>query len=258
MGKPLGESLPESCSLEQRSGCPTYSGEGESRCYMKSTTLTKPALQQVFHKGLIINKTRSNSFSESANNSHYLVKANPPIDPTESTSQEASWTESTNRKRLRNSPDAQTRTLKQTKLNYWLVAPVTTSNRFDLLDDESQITANPAPKPIRPPPIFVDKVSNMQPLSKMLEEVASNDYVIKVLQGERVKIQSKSSDTYCLIYKELKKRNTEFFTYQPKQNRSFRVVLKHMHPSTDTDDLKAALEELNLSNLSWMFQMSNI
>lgn len=36
----------------------------------------------------------------------------------------------------------------------------------------------------------------------------------------------------------------EFHTYKPKQERSFKVVLKHMHHSTHTEDIKKALEEL--------------
>ncbi|GBP64658.1 Nucleic-acid-binding protein from transposon X-element [Eumeta japonica] len=79
----------------------------------------------------------------------------------------------------------------------------------------------------------------------MLESVASGDYEIKILQGERVKIQTKSPESYSTIYKELKNRSTEFFTYQPKQERSFRVVLKRIHPSTSTDDIKQALEDLH-------------
>lgn len=43
---------------------------------------------------------------------------------------------------------------------------------------------------------------------------------------------------------EFQKKAIEFHTYKPKEERSFRVVLKNMHPSTDTTDFKAAIEEL--------------
>lgn len=78
----------------------------------------------------------------------------------------------------------------------------------------------------------------------MLEDVAHKDYEIKILQGERVKIQDKSTESYSTIYEELESRNTEFYTYQPKREKNFRVVLKRMHPSTDTEEIKQALEEL--------------
>jgi len=38
-------------------------------------------------------------------------------------------------------------------------------------------------------------------------------------------------------------RNTEFHTYKPKQERSFRVVLKNIHPSTDLNDIKQSLTD---------------
>ncbi|CAG4982065.1 unnamed protein product [Colias eurytheme] len=93
--------------------------------------------------------------------------------------------------------------------------------------------------------MFIDKVSNIQPLLQLLEEVAQGDYEVKVLRNERVKIQPKSAESYSTIYKELRKKNTEFYTHQPKVERSFRVILKHLHPSTDKESIKTALEELD-------------
>jgi len=42
--------------------------------------------------------------------------------------------------------------------------------------------------------------------------------------------------------KELKNKNTEFHTYKPKQERSFKVVLKHIH--VNLDDIKKEIEDL--------------
>jgi hypothetical protein len=38
-------------------------------------------------------------------------------------------------------------------------------------------------------------------------------------------------------------KNTEFHTCKPRQERSFRVVLKHIHPSTDLNDIKQSLKD---------------
>jgi len=38
-------------------------------------------------------------------------------------------------------------------------------------------------------------------------------------------------------------KDTEFHTYKPKQERSFRVVLKNIHPSTDLNDTKKSLTD---------------
>ncbi|CAG4954316.1 unnamed protein product [Colias eurytheme] len=205
----------------------------------------KTMTQQLFHKGMFINRPRSSSFSGSTNQRNTDL-----VDKTteESESEEQLFTEVYYGKRQRSSPDALIRNQKQAKLNYWLATPaVPTSNRFKALDDIEQAdkSETQAPKPIRPPPLFIDGVKNIQPLMKLLEDVAKEDYEIKVLRGDRVKIQPKSAEAYSTIYKELKAKDTEFYSYQPKQDRSFRVVLKNLHPSTDKEDIKIAIEELH-------------
>ncbi|OWR42620.1 Nucleic-acid-binding protein from transposon X-element [Danaus plexippus plexippus] len=74
--------------------------------------------------------------------------------------------------------------------------------------------------------------------------MAKGEYEIKILQSKRVKIQAKSPEPYSTIYKKIKSRNTEFYTYNTKQERSFRVVLKCIHHSKDIDLWKEALEDL--------------
>jgi len=48
--------------------------------------------------------------------------------------------------------------------------------------------------------------------------------------------------------KELKNKNTEFYTYKPKQGRSFKnyfkVVLKYIHTTANLDDIKKEIEDL--------------
>jgi len=49
---------------------------------------------------------------------------------------------------------------------------------------------------------------------------------------------------YINIVKELKNKNTEFHTYKPKQETSFKVVLQHIHATADLDDIKKEIEDL--------------
>jgi len=53
---------------------------------------------------------------------------------------------------------------------------------------------------------------------------------------------SQSSIAYVNIVKELKSKNTEFYTYKPKQEKSFRIVLKHIHVTVNLD--KIEIEDL--------------
>lgn len=77
----------------------------------------------------------------------------------------------------------------------------------------------------------------------LLNEKARDDYEIKILRDHQVKIQPTSIQAYETVVNELQGRGTEFHTYKPKQDRSFRVVLKNMHPHTDTDEIKNAIED---------------
>lgn len=75
-----------------------------------------------------------------------------------------------------------------------------TSNQFALLDNEIPIqeSSNPIEKEknIKPPPIFIEKVSNIQPLITLLSQTVPNQYEIKVLRNEQVKILPKCHESY--------------------------------------------------------------
>lgn len=99
-------------------------------------------------------------------------------------------------------------------------------------------------KPPKPLPIFfVDRVSNIQSLIVLPNCTIKDDYEIKVLSNEQLKLQPKTLEAYSLLVKDLKLKNTEFHIYKEKQERSFRVVIKNVHHSTDIQELKQAIEE---------------
>ncbi|KAH9638226.1 hypothetical protein HF086_017318 [Spodoptera exigua] len=158
------------------------------------------------------------------------------------------WTQVTGKKRPNSSPESNANQ-KQTKLDtYWLSQsqPIPTTNQFaclesDNLEAEETVVEQKIDKP---PPIFVDKVGNIQPLLTILNEHAHDKYNLKVLNNDQVKIQAKDPDKYRNIVHQLELRNTEFFTYKPRQERGFKVVLKNMHPSTNPEEIKAALNEI--------------
>lgn len=101
----------------------------------------------------------------------------------------------------------------------------------------------PNDKPPKPPPIFVDKVSNIQPLLQLLKEIADGNFDIKVLSNDKVRIQPQTAEIYSKIVKCLQLKDTEFHTYKPKSERSFKVVLKNLHPSTDIEEIKKEITE---------------
>lgn len=127
---------------------------------------------------------------------------------------------------------------------YWLGVP--TKNRFEALTELTELNTNEEPiipRLPRPPPIFIDDVENIQPLKLMLDQIAGDQYLMKILYDKKVKVMAKTSDKYTLIIKGLKDKKTKFYTYQPKQERTFRVVLRGLHHSTELTELKDEIEK---------------
>lgn len=126
---------------------------------------------------------------------------------------------------------------KQTKLTrYWLSAPASTSNQFDGLDEVENVpSAAPEPKP---PPIFINDVQNIAPLRELLQQIAPDGYSMKIINSNNVKIMCKSKELYSSVINSLTEKSTKFHTYQLKENRAFRVVLRHVHHTTDIEEIK--------------------
>lgn len=199
----------------------------------------KPMVQQALHKGLFITRPRSLPDEE------LNTGSNPNIVDNSNNQQ---WITVSNKKRPLASPENKENQNKQSKLDsYWLSQPIDLTNSFSGLEeekDESPSGNQPSYQKLsRPPPIFIDKVGNIKPLIKLLDEHAQDNYTVKILRNDRVKIQPTISEAYTNIVKQLEIKETEFYTYKPKQERSYKVILKKIHPSTCIDDIKEALAE---------------
>ena len=105
-----------------------------------------------------------------------------------------------------------------------------------------------------PPPIFIDDVIGIQTMIRTIEKgISKEDYKLKI-NNNNAKILLTHPDAYRKITKLLKALNAKFHTYQFKQERPFRVVLRNIHHSVDLDELKFELQTLghevtNISNI---------
>lgn len=176
----------------------------------------------------------------------------------------------TKNKRGRESP-GKLSTTKQSKLvDYWLgkPPPLPTTNRFEAIATENDKGIAPmeqenvndqpetpetttqgqnqtsAPKIVRPPPIYVHGVEEIKPLRDLLEKYAPGGYTLKAMRGDDIKILVQTEDHYRVIIKQLMERKTDLHSYQCKSERTFRVVLKNLHQSTDPEDIKEELKML--------------
>jgi len=83
--------------------------------------------------------------------------------------------------------------------------------------------------------------------SQLLKEVAIDEYEIKIMNE-----QTEISIAYINIVKDLKNKNTEFHIYKPKQERSFKVILKHIHAIMNLDDIKKEIKDLGYTGYQYI------
>jgi hypothetical protein len=138
---------------------------------------------------------------------------------------------------------------------------ISTYNRFELLestyDTMDVIETSPSQQTQKtppPPPIFINDVIDIQTMIKSIEkDINKEDYQLKI-KNNQVKILPTNPDSYRKQTKLLKTLNAKFYTYQLKQERPFRVVLRNIHHSANLDELKSELQNLghevtNISNI---------
>jgi hypothetical protein len=111
---------------------------------------------------------------------------------------------------------------------HWLNKTSTSNHYTALLEEESedqQQKAGPENKP-KPLPIYITDVTNISPLIQLLEQIAKQQYGIKALADNQVKVQPTTFESYRTIINALAEKRTQFHTYKLKEERSYRVVLK--------------------------------
>lgn len=151
------------------------------------------------------------------------------------------------KKRTRESPGNQNqRNIKQNTLNsYWEERNNSNQNRYaPLASDENTNEDTENSEPIaKPPPIFVDKVEHLEPLVTLLKNSTPNQFEVKSLRNNQVKVIPFSVESYKIIVDVLEKSNAEYHTYKLKTERGFKVILKNMHHSVDTNEVIAQLAD---------------
>lgn len=93
-----------------------------------------------------------------------------------------------------------------------------------------------------PPPIFVRGVTKYSNLSTALIELISDDNVYCEASADRLKIQTANPESYRSLIYFLKEEGTEFHTYQLKEDKPLRVVIRNLHQTIEPDTIKEELE----------------
>lgn len=93
------------------------------------------------------------------------------------------------------------------------------------------------------PPIIVDNVKNYQAFFDLVSEIISEDlFSVKMMNGESVKINAVNDDAYRAITQFLNQNKYLWHSYENKQERPIRVMVKKLHftcqPTRIIEDLK--------------------
>ena len=133
--------------------------------------------------------------------------------------------------------------------------PPTINNRYDPLTENtpeentigknnsnSNISTKPQPNP-RPPPIYIYGVTNYRAMLNNLQEVIEAErFHTKTLSNNTVKVNTHSAEGYRQLVRHLNNENIVHHTYLLKQNRAYRIVLRDLHHSIPTEDIKEELQ----------------
>lgn len=128
-----------------------------------------------------------------------------------------------------------------------------TTNRYEVLaqnenennsDDpgDNDISEHDAELLVKlPPPIYIKGVLDFQGLCTKLIELIGVDNFICKSTIDRLKIQTKHPESYRTTIQLLKENKAEYHTYQLKEDKPLRVVIRNLHPSTKTETIKEEL-----------------
>ena len=188
-----------------------------------------------------ITSQRTNQQGNNNLNKHNLSTSDPVDDPPTITKH--TW-QTIKRKRLRSTPEEATED--QFKLN--------TQNKFaelsDLEDEDMQTndvnkftTKSNQPREKKPPPIYIYGVTNYREMIKYISEVVEEEqYYCKALPKETIKINASTADTYRKLIRKIQEDKIMHHTYQIRDERAYRIVLRNLHHSIPTEQIKEELQ----------------
>ena len=77
-------------------------------------------------------------------------------------------------------------------------------------------------------------------LNEFLDE---EKYTTKSTANDTIKLNCQSPDTYRKLVRYIRDNNIIHHIYQPKEERSYRVVIKYLHHSVDIPELKEEISQ---------------
>jgi hypothetical protein len=135
--------------------------------------------------------------------------------------------------------------------------PINTQNRYEelsMLSDEdmqtnetTEIATNTKNENLRKsrlPPIYIYGVTNYHAMVEHLATtVEEEQYYCKALSNETIKINVTTPDSYWKLIKQLQQEKIVHHTYQIREEREYRVVIRNLHHSVAMGGIKEEIEK---------------
>lgn len=128
-----------------------------------------------------------------------------------------------------------------------------TNNRFDPLSIDEEIIKKP-----KPPPIHIRERSTTN-LTQSLKSIIKNEYFLVDLKKGALyetKLQLTDETDYTTVTKWLDDKHKEYYSYQSKNQKGLRVVIKGIDHEVKPEDIKADLEALKFK-INWVHNIQN-
>ncbi|CAK1588944.1 unnamed protein product [Parnassius mnemosyne] len=205
----------------------------------------KRLIQQAFHPSLFMTRSRSKSLS------------NTPCSSSEEASdkgiQQSHFNDTEPQKDITMHPPDWQRvpSIRNPKRKKLACTPspdkIETSNSFDGLTvdlTEEQATEPKTKKPSKPPPIILYGVEDLNKLTELLESVTEKShFTYKIINRNQLKILTYDVDIYKILISVIRENGLIGHTFNRKDNRNYRIVIRNLHHTTPFQAIKAAIEE---------------
>ena len=114
---------------------------------------------------------------------------------------------------------------------------------MDTRNDDAN-TGTAVLKAAKPSPIFVYGVTSLPEMQKRINEFLDEEkYTTKILTNDTIKLICQTPHTYRTSVRYMRDNNIIHHTYQPKEECSYRVVIKYLHHSLDAQNLRGEVSQ---------------
>lgn len=98
-----------------------------------------------------------------------------------------------------------------------------------------------------PPPIFIREVLDSVRVNQQLTSLIGSENFLFKSSTNALKVQTTNPDSYRKTIHFLKEEKAQYHTFQPQEDKAFRIVIRNLHPSTPTTEVGIAIEDLGFS-----------